>query len=334
MLLKYTGFISAAIIASLIGFALPAEAKDRKADKEAQEQRQEERKAEQAAKKQEHREAQAKHLEEVREKQAAQKEAQAKRLEALRERQAAQKEEEAKLRAARQLDRSEYRYQFNKERDLAKDAARLERREDRLDRRITLTKQRQQQLAAKERARRAEYLNILRNQRTAYERRISALKQQNRIQQARVQQAYLNRLAAQRTSLGGIDFLSNPVYYLAPAYQYSRGGQYFQTSRYGASLLENAVNDGYRIGYDAGRADRMDGWSPNYRAALGYQDANYGYTGFSVSRSDYNYYFREGFRRGYEDGYYNRYRYGTSSNGNLGIVETILNQILNMQILR
>ena len=36
----------------------------------------------------------------------------------------------------------------------------------------------------------------------------------------------------------------------------------------------------------------------------------YGYDGRYVSRDEYNYYFREGFERGYEAGYYDRQKYG------------------------
>jgi len=42
---------------------------------------------------------------------------------------------------------------------------------------------------------------------------------------------------------------------------------------------------------------------------------SYGYGGYYVECDDYNYYFREGFRRGYEDGYYSRNQYGRRSNG-------------------
>jgi hypothetical protein len=47
--------------------------------------------------------------------------------------------------------------------------------------------------------------------------------------------------------------------------------------------------------------------------------------------SEYQYYFREGFRRGYEDGYYSRSQYGRQSNGVYNILGAILSQILNLQ---
>ena len=59
---------------------------------------------------------------------------------------------------------------------------------------------------------------------------------------------------------------------------------------------------------------------PTTETPYAYQDANYGYNGYYVDQDDYNYYFREGFRRGYEDGYYSRYQYGSYSNGNYSML--------------
>jgi hypothetical protein len=53
-----------------------------------------------------------------------------------------------------------------------------------------------------------------------------------------------------------------------------------------------------------------------------------------VDELQYNYYFRQGFQRGYEDGYYSRSRYGQSSNGTYQILATLLSQILNLRSLR
>ena len=47
----------------------------------------------------------------------------------------------------------------------------------------------------------------------------------------------------------------------------------------------------------------------DYRNNWAYRDANYGYTGMYVDQPQYNYYFRQGFQRGYEDGYYSRSQY-------------------------
>ena len=99
-------------------------------------------------------------------------------------------------------------------------------------------------------------------------------------------------------------------------------------------MLRQAVNYGYEQGFRAGQADRQDRWRSNYQDSYAYQDANYGYSGYYVSQDEYNYYFREGFRRGYEDGYNSRSHYGSYSNGKYTILGAILSQILNMQSLR
>lgn len=98
-------------------------------------------------------------------------------------------------------------------------------------------------------------------------------------------------------------------------------------------MLRQAINYGYEEGYRAGQADREDGWrNDNYQDSYAYQDATYGYNGYYVSLDEYRYYFREGFRRGYEDGYYSRSQYGRYSNGTANILSAILQQILNLQL--
>jgi hypothetical protein len=84
----------------------------------------------------------------------------------------------------------------------------------------------------------------------------------------------------------------------------------------------------------AGEADREDGYRFDYRDSYAYEDANYGYTGFYVDESDYNYYFREGFRRGYEDGFYSRFRYGTRRANGFNILANVLGSIIDLQVLR
>jgi len=122
-------------------------------------------------------------------------------------------------------------------------------------------------------------------------------------------------------------------YYEAPyTYRYNRGGRYYQTNQYGAELLKRALNDGYEAGVRAGIADREDGWRYNYQDCYAYQDATYGYDGYYVDSSEYQHYFREGFRRGYEDGYYSRSNYGSYSNGGYNLLGAILQQVLNLQL--
>jgi hypothetical protein len=78
----------------------------------------------------------------------------------------------------------------------------------------------------------------------------------------------------------------------------------------------------------------QDRWASDYRGSYAYLDANYDYGGYYVDEDDYNYYFREGFQRGYEDGYNNRHQYGRNSNGTYIILSVVLSQILNLQSLR
>jgi hypothetical protein len=122
-----------------------------------------------------------------------------------------------------------------------------------------------------------------------------------------------------------------PQYYRSGNYRYNRGGQWYRVNYYGADMLHNAIEQGYREGLRAGSADRYDGWRGGYRSSAVWVDANFGYRGSYVSRSEYNYYFRQGFERGYEDGLYGRYRYGRSVNGEALIIDAVLAAILNMQ---
>jgi hypothetical protein len=118
--------------------------------------------------------------------------------------------------------------------------------------------------------------------------------------------------------------------YLYNNYSYYRGGQYYYTSQYGAQMLRDAINYGYEQGFEAGQADRRDGWNFDPDNSFGYQDGLYGYDGYYVSTDEYSYYFRQGFERGYEDGYYGRYQYGQYYGGKYQILGSILSGILNL----
>jgi hypothetical protein len=160
--------------------------------------------------------------------------------------------------------------------------------------------------------------------------------QRQRLTQYRIQEEYSERLRQQQIFLHNDrhpDYDHDPYFYTAPIYRYIRGGRYYEINQYGADLLRQAVNYGYREGFFAGRADREDRWRPNYRDSYVYQDANYGYNGYYIDQGDYNYYFREGFRRGYEDGYNSRYHYGRYSGGNYSVLGDILSQILGFESL-
>ena len=123
----------------------------------------------------------------------------------------------------------------------------------------------------------------------------------------------------------------SPHYYRSGNYRYMRGGQWFRVNYYGADMLRNAIDQGYREGLMAGRADRFDGWRGGYRQSSVWIDASFGFRGRYVSRSEYNYYFRQGFERGYEDGFYGRSRYGRYMNGEAIIIDAVLSTILNLQ---
>jgi len=212
------------------------------------------------------------------------------------------------------------------------DAARvgLEQRNQRLSR------QRQDQLIQQQRQRATQYDQRLNQQQRLATQRSQQLQQQKRLAQYRYQEQYLERLRQQQIALrnaANYDYYSDPYFSTAPSYRYRRGSRYYQTNQYGADLLRQALNYGYEQGLRAGQADREDGWRPDYQNSYAYQDANYGYGGYYIDQTEYNYYFREGFRRGYDDGYYGRYRYGSNSNGKLVILATVLSQILNFQSL-
>ena len=123
----------------------------------------------------------------------------------------------------------------------------------------------------------------------------------------------------------------SPHYYRSGNYRYNRGGHWYRVNYYGADLLRQAIDQGYREGLRAGTADRYDGWRGDYRSSFAWIDASFGFRGNYISRSEYNYYFRQGFQRGYEDGLYGRSRYGRYVNGEAIIIEAVLSTILNLQ---
>lgn len=117
-------------------------------------------------------------------------------------------------------------------------------------------------------------------------------------------------------------------------YRYRIGGVYRETNQYGVDVLRQAVNLGYQRGYDAGQMDFRDRVPPDYRRAFDFQNGNFGYASNYVPESDYSYYFREGFQRGYDDAYGNRMQYGTFSNGSASILGDVLAGILGLTSIR
>jgi hypothetical protein len=146
--------------------------------------------------------------------------------------------------------------------------------------------------------------------------------------------AHLREQQAGMQSSRDYDYGRDPYFYTAPQYRYFRGGRYYETNEYGATILRRAVNYGYEEGYRTGEADRQDHWAFNFQDSYAYRDGNYGYAGFYIERDDYNYYFREGFRRGYDDGYYTRHAYGVFESGQYAMQGPVLSVILSLQPIR
>ena len=161
------------------------------------------------------------------------------------------------------------------------------------------------------------------------------LQQQKRANQYRAEQQYLAQLRQQQLQLQTARNYSNDPYIrTAPSYRYAYSGTTRETNQYGADVLRQAVNYGYQEGVRFGQADRQDGWAANYQNSAAYRDANYGYAGNYVDQADYNYYFRQGYQRGYSDGYNSQSQYGTSLNGSPSILTTLLSSILGFTSLR
>jgi TolA-binding protein len=159
------------------------------------------------------------------------------------------------------------------------------------------------------------------------QQREKRLQQQRRQAHLRFQQQYLERLRQDQITLQNAR--SNE--YSAPNYRYSRGGRYYQTNQYGVDMLRQGVNHGYERGVHAGQADREERARFSYKDSYAYQDASYGYNGYHVDLNEYRHYFREGFSRGYQDGYYSRSQYDRNSNGAFSLLGNILQQVFNVQ---
>ena len=209
--------------------------------------------------------------------------------------------------------------------------------EQREQQRQRLSAKQQEHLVKQQRQRLAHYRAHLEEQRRLVHQQSVRLQQEKRMAQYRFQQQYLERLHQQQIRIASErehDYRNDPYFHTPPSHRYLRGGRYYETNRYGAELLQRGVSYGYEEGFRAGEADREDRWASDYRNSSVYQDANYGYDGYYVDRDDYNHYFREGFSRGYEDGYDSRHQYGSSSDGKNSILGTVLAGILNLESLR
>jgi hypothetical protein len=195
--------------------------------------------------------------------------------------------------------------------------------------------QEQQRRIAEERQRQTDYQRVLDQRVAAAQAQQAQLQAQHRNAQYAQQQAYVQGLREQRQRVTAErNYQNDPYVTTAPTYRYQVSGVTRQTNQYGADVLRSAVNNGYAQGVQAGRADRHDGRSSNYRATFAFGDANYGYAGQYVSQGDYNYYFRQGFQRGYTDGYASTTRYGSFNNGAGSMLASVLTGILGLTNLR
>jgi len=193
----------------------------------------------------------------------------------------------------------------------------------------------QHQRAQQQQQRATQYKTHIAQQVPVMQKQTAQLHAENRTAQYRVQQQYTTKVRQQAQQVTTNRNYAAEPYVKAPAtYRYTISGNARETNSYGVTMLRQSVNDGYQQGYLSGRADRSDRWKSDYQNSPAYLDANYGYTGNYIDQSDYNYYFREGFQRGYEDGYNSRLQYGTSSNGSYSILSAVLNGILGLQSIR
>jgi TolA-binding protein len=196
-------------------------------------------------------------------------------------------------------------------------------------------KQHHQAQVDQQQQRLTQYHDHLYQQERLAQAQAAQLQEQKRQAQYAVQQQYVARLHQQQLTVQRqvpASYGHDPYFSTPASVRYSRGGQFYETNQYGATLLKQAVNYGYDQGYRTGLADRHDRSTSNYEGSFAYQDANYGYSGFYVDRDDYNHYFREGFHRGYEDGYGGHNQYGTYVSGRGTILGAVLGGILNFQV--
>ena len=114
-------------------------------------------------------------------------------------------------------------------------------------------------------------------------------------------------------------------------YRITHEGRDYEMNYDGSELLKQSLNSGYQQGYQAGKEDHKAKRGEAFSESLIYQNATTDYQSDVVDLNLYQYYFREGFQRGYADGYKNQKQYGKSTNGIRFISDTISQEILNIQ---
>jgi hypothetical protein len=194
---------------------------------------------------------------------------------------------------------------------------------------------RQKQLIREQQQRVAIYRQSWIDQQRSAQQYAAQLQQNRRAAAYAYQQAYFARLQQQQNALrNNYNYNNDPYFYTSPSYSYMRGGSTYQVNQYGADQLRQAINSGYSEGFRSGQADQQDRFTSGYQNSYAYQNANFGYSGYAGDQDSYNHYFRQGFSKGYEDGYNSRSQYGTATNGKYTVLGTVLSTILNLQNLR
>ena len=153
-----------------------------------------------------------------------------------------------------------------------------------------------------------------------------AIKRQEKLEKERMK-LERERLRLERERLQAIQ--------AADRYRVYRNGGWYNTDRRGTELLRRAIEEGYRQGFATARRDRNRRLSQmNWGGSSIYRSGQYGWQSH-VDRSLYQHYFRQGFERGYQDGFNSggHLRYGsyTGGNGIATILGSILESILNVQ---
>lgn len=131
-----------------------------------------------------------------------------------------------------------------------------------------------------------------------------------------------------RYNTGRTVIVNNNPYRNSGMYRIYTNGEYYNVDNRGYNVLREAVNRGYQQGYNAGIRDRRYG-NYNYYGNSVYMSGTYGYSS-AVERNQYQYYFQQGFQRGYEDGFYSRNRYGVRTGNGFNILGSVLNTILSV----
>lgn len=194
-----------------------------------------------------------------------------------------------------------------------------------------VTAEEQQRRIQEEQRRTMDYRQHLDEQARSQQQREAALQNARRTAQLRAQQEYAAELARRQAALRAERDYAHEAFVTAPqVYRYRVNNAYRETSQLGADALRQAIRYGYEQGYRTGQADRADHWHSDYASSPAYLDATYGYDGRYVDQVDYSYYFRQGFQRGYSDGFSHRLQYGTASNGSYSILANVLSGILQL----